>query len=154
MDRALPDPLPAASPLRAAFDPFPEALAILDAVRDAAGAIVDFKVAYVNRAVGELLGLPVEGMPGERLRALGASRLFAGCARVVDDGVPLVTQAPFAGEWPGLGAISATFELRVGRLGDGVLVLVRDAARIVCDGDGAPLPALGSSQDVIERREA
>ncbi len=115
--------------LRQLFDPFPDAVGVLWAIRDDAGRIVDFDFGYGNPAIMRLFDLP-RSQRGHftLLEALPAMRTDGGFehyVRVCDTGEAFVDEvtydAPFGEGW-----IRGTIQRRTAKLGDGLLILVTD----------------------------
>ena len=115
--------------LRQLFDPFPDAVGILWAIRDDDGRIVDFDFGYGNPAIMRLFDLP-RSQRGHftLLEALPAMRTDGGFehyVRVCETGEATLDEvtydAPFGEGW-----IRGTIQRRTARLGDGLLILVED----------------------------
>ena len=105
-----------------ALDPF----FLLDAVRDEAGAVVDFRYRYVNAAGLALYGLAREDVVGHRLLelfpTLGALGILAQCTRVATTGEAVHLHIPTFQ----IGERSPTLAVRIERQGDGLAIWVRD----------------------------
>jgi PAS domain-containing protein len=85
--------------LRALFDPFPDAIGLLWAIRDEHGRLVDFEFGYGNPAIMRLFDLPrpqagrytlLEALP--QMREDGS---FEHYARVCDTGEPFVDEITY-----------------------------------------------------------
>jgi len=118
--------------LRASIEGMLDPFAILTAVRDGSGRIVDFRLAFVNGATRRLFGLAGAGAVGVRLlRALPAHRhngLFEAYCRVVESGEPLVIdEMEYVDHLRDGRQIQFILDLRVARVGDGVALSGRDA---------------------------
>lgn len=112
---------------------------IYSAVRDAGGAITDFRVDYVNAAACALNGQCAEEQIGQGLRMVESSdferTLFERGCEVVTSGVPFSADglviananAPDPSREPG----QRWFDVRITKLGDGVVATWRDASEIV-----------------------
>jgi signal transduction histidine kinase len=120
---------PGAVALRAMFDRFPEAVCLLWAMRDEAGAITDFELGYGNPAIMRLFGLRAS-LRGrftllELLPQMLRSGEFAAYARVCDSGEPFGDELTFDVPF-GEGRIQGTLQRRVAKLGDGLILFVTD----------------------------
>jgi PAS domain S-box-containing protein len=105
-------------------------LALLSAVRDAEGKLVDFRYEYVNPAHVEQAPISGEGVVGRRLlevhREVVPSGLFDAYRKVVETGEPIL--------WDAFGyqgtvsdrPIQRVLDIRVAKLDDGVLVTWRN----------------------------
>ena len=108
----------------AALDELPEATVVISAVRDAAGAVVDFVFDYANRVAGRVARVPSVELVGRRvLDTLPAfpRELFASFVDVVDTGATLRTHIA-------LGSRNTCFAVSASRLGDGLLVVYEDVS--------------------------
>ncbi len=119
--------------LRPTLDALPDGVWVLDAVRDAAGAIADFRIVFVNRRAAEHLGPRAGAAAGGLLSDVvpsGELGRVARYAEVVESGAPAefdVRGGEGDGEGPAWGwAIAAP-------LGEGVVVTVRDVTARVRD---------------------
>ncbi|HUR85124.1 MAG TPA: SpoIIE family protein phosphatase [Solirubrobacteraceae bacterium] len=104
----------------AALRELPEAAAVLDPVRDEAGEVVDFVVAYLNLVAAEALGADPDEMTGRSvLESLPdfPAQLLHGFAAVLEESEPLRTRLGFRG---------ARFEISASRIADRVLVVYED----------------------------
>ena len=110
---------------RAVQEASPDAFAVLEAVRDGAGAIVDFRWVYVNEAAARLVGRPRESLPGcsvaEVLPAHRQLGLADQYARVIETGTPWVSELRYLKD-----GVDAVVRLAVARVGDGVAVSTVD----------------------------
>ncbi|HET7201901.1 MAG TPA: ATP-binding protein [Steroidobacteraceae bacterium] len=102
------------------------AFSILKAVRDAAGAIVDFEWEYANKAAARILRRPVTQLVGSRLLTeLPGNRhrspLFETYVEVVETGVARTTQLTYDAD-----GIRGTFLNAASKLGDAVAVWFMD----------------------------
>jgi signal transduction histidine kinase len=111
--------------LHAALESLPDAVMVLRAVRDRAGAIVDFEWAYANHHAAALIGLDHHELPGRRLLELvprcREDGSFERYARVAETGAPdeLDTRCDH-----GRGGTWLTHLCT--RVGDGVTVICRE----------------------------
>ncbi|MDI1481297.1 PAS domain S-box protein [Polyangium sp. y55x31] len=117
---------------RAAVECSLDAVGIYSAVRDASGAIVDFRTDYVNAAACELHRMPFEAQVGRTLRELypakRAARGIEKYARVVETGEPLFNEALHyedENDDPD-GRLQRAYDVRVVRMGDGFMATWRD----------------------------
>ena len=101
-------------------------VAVMAAVRDDDGTIVDFRYRLVNEAFARTLHEPVEVLVGARLLELYPSHvelgLFDAFCRVVDTGEPYVSELPWFDERN----LRAFLEVQVTRFHDGYLLTGRD----------------------------
>jgi signal transduction histidine kinase len=154
--------------LRALFDPFPDAIGLLWAIRDDDGRLVDFDFGYGNPAIMRLFDLPrpqagrftlLEALP--QMREDGS---FEHYARVCDTGEPFVDEITYDTAF-GEGWIRGTLLRRTAKLGDGLLVLVmdvteqrrmeaelRDFADIVAHDLREPVTGIAHLVTLLERR--
>jgi PAS domain S-box-containing protein len=105
-------------------------LALLSAVRDAEGKVVDFRYEYVNPAHAEQAPLSGADVVGRRLlevhREVVSSGLFDAYRKVVETGEPILWDAfGYQGTVAGR-PIERVLDIRVAKLDDGVLVTWRD----------------------------
>ncbi len=115
-----------------AVDSMLDCFGIYRAVRDPAGAIVDFTVEYVNEAACVSDGMSREAQIGRRLLTLLPAHERTGLlepyARVVDSGEPLVSRAvQYRDRCDGVER-DRTLDIRAVKLGDGVAVCWRDVS--------------------------
>jgi PAS domain S-box-containing protein len=111
---------------RVAQDSSLVAFTVLRAVRDDAGAIVDFAWEYANPAAARIIGHPIEALVGRRLLDVlpgnrDASGLFDAYVRVVETGAPHDIDVPYHAD-----GIDGAFRNVASRLGDGVAVWFLD----------------------------
>lgn len=117
---------------RTVFDGYPDGVGVLWAIRDEAGAIVDFDFGYGNPAIMKLFRLPytqsgrytlLEALPD--MREGGG---FAAYAHICDTGEALSDEVTFDTPF-GDGYINGTMLRRTAKLGDGLIVFVADVTR-------------------------
>jgi len=125
--------------LRTALDTMLEGVAVLSAVRDDTGRIVDFRLDYSNPAVGVISRVASADQAGRTLLELfpahRANGLFEAYVRVVETGVPFQS-GDFRYLDPGAagGPLDQVLEHRAAKLGDGYVLSVRDVTeRYVAD---------------------
>ena len=140
--------------LSEAFDDFPDAVGVIEAARSDDGSLDDFVVTYVNRALVEIVGVPPERLVGHRLLEIVPQFATNGAAdayrRVIATGEAWQRELPFDGEVAGQ-PISALFEMRAVRLGDGALCTYRDitAMRMAEDTTARMAAILESTDDAV-----
>ncbi len=114
----------------AAAETSPDAFFILDAVRNKAGDIVDFRYLYVNSHAGELLKTPREGLLNQDMCALfpvnRTNGLFDKYRKVVLSGEALGEEFSMTHD----GGKEMWLRQRVTKLGDGVAITTSDATEI------------------------
>ncbi|MCU0633314.1 MAG: PAS domain-containing protein [Gemmatimonadaceae bacterium] len=100
----------------------PDGVLLLEAVRDAAGRIVDFAYRYANPVAQRFQAPGGTLTMGERLSerqpSFRGSPLFASYVGVVEGGQPFVDEVRYAGEW-----IDGTFRIMAVRTGDDELAI-------------------------------
>ncbi len=110
---------------RAVQEASPDSFVVLEAVRDPAKAVVDFKWVYVNQAAALLLKRPREWLLGRRMLethpGVNEEGLFRRFIEVLELGTPWVAELRYARD-----AIDAMVRLSVARVGDGVAVAAVD----------------------------
>jgi signal transduction histidine kinase/ActR/RegA family two-component response regulator len=118
--------------LRAALDAMADPCAVLGAIRDEGGRIVDFRIEHVNGSMAALNRMPVTRQVGHTLLQLfPASResgLFDRHVQVVETGEPMTSPA-LACEGPDAagGPIELEHDLVIVKAGDGCIVSGRDS---------------------------
>jgi PAS domain S-box-containing protein len=118
--------------LRTALDTMLDGVAIYRAVRDGEGRIVDFVVDYANSAVGTLGGLAGSLQMGRRLLEMfpanRTSGLFDIWVGIVETGSPFAADdVPFVDPDAAGGPLDQRLDLRGAKLGDGIVISIRDA---------------------------
>ncbi|MGD9792497.1 MAG: SpoIIE family protein phosphatase [Acidimicrobiia bacterium] len=116
---------------RSALDAMLDHVAVASAVRDKAGAIVDFEIIFANQASNDGAGRSADDLVGARVLQLYpswiASGMFARFIDVVETGEPLVLDAaPYSDVLPDGRVIEGFWSLQVSRLGDGYIAASRD----------------------------
>ncbi len=115
--------------LRDLFDPFPDGVGLLWAIRGDDGRISDFSFGYGNPAILRLFRLPGSQHARytllEALPQMAQDGTFDRYTEVCDTGEPFVDEITFDTPF-GDGYIRGTFMRRTAKLGDGLLVLVTD----------------------------
>ena len=110
---------------RAVQEASPDSFVVLEAVRDPAKAVIDFKWVYVNQAASLLLKRPREWLLGRRMLethpGVNEEGLFRRFIEVLELGTPWVAELRYARD-----AIDAMVRLAVARVGDGVAVAAVD----------------------------
>jgi len=100
--------------------------AVLQAVRDASGAIVDFEWRYLNPSAERLVERPAEVLLGQRLTAAlpafwNTPNFLDELARVIDTGEPADIEVPLRHEHR-----QRWFHNSAARLGDGLVIWIAD----------------------------
>ena len=118
--------------LRTALDTMLDGVAIYRAVRDGQGRIVDFLIEYANSAIGTLGGPTGSLQMGRRLHEMfpanWANGRFDDYVRVVETGVPLAADdVPFVDPNAAGGPLDQRLDVRAAKLGDGLVISIRDA---------------------------
>src|SRR3972149_10822250 len=108
-----------------------DAFAILSAIRDDTGRIVDFRYEYINEAACQLNQRTREEQIGHTLQELLPAHKETGLideyARVVETGEPLAKDSLLYEDTYGQGQRRArSFDIRVTKLGDGIVASWRD----------------------------
>jgi PAS domain S-box-containing protein len=113
----------------AALDDLPVGALLLEPVRDEAGAVVDFALAYANGWAGHTAGVSASVLVGERMRegfpAL-PREIFDGLVAVLERGTPLSTRLDYGEAFAGHPEFSGSFQLTASRLGGDLLVVYDD----------------------------
>lgn len=135
---------------RTALDSMLDSVAIDRAVRDAAGAVVDFVIEYLNPVASDLLGRGSDELVGQRVLDaypdLRGSELFAAYCAVAETGVPIAFDAhPYTVVVDGHEE-RAWYHIRAARLGDGIVIVTRDVT--------AEQRATRELQDAVRELEA
>jgi PAS domain S-box-containing protein len=103
-----------------------DAFGVLSAVRDESGQIVDLRAEYANPVGCALFQRPLEELVGQRLLEVLPSMMprgmFAQLAHTIETGEPTEYEVPWFEE----DALAGAFEVRGAKLGDGVVVTLRD----------------------------
>ena len=86
-----------AAAFRASFDLVPDPIGVLWALRDTAGAVIDFETGYSNPAMDRMLGVSLERSFGRRLLeetpGFGDDETFKRMRGVVETGTPAVVES-------------------------------------------------------------
>jgi len=133
-DGPVPEPLRSQwEPLRPALDGLLGAFGVYSAVRDEAGAIVDFRVELVNAAACEVNELTREQQEGRLLCELFPEHRTSGLLdeyrELVESGRPLSKLAyEYEDTWGGARRIRRAFDIRASRLGDGFVASWREVS--------------------------
>ena len=120
--------------LRTALDTMLDGVTVVVAVRDAAGAIVDFGIEYENEAMRQLSGLDRHAHTRHSLLELFPAHrtngLFEAYVHVVETGAPF-DSGPFRYLDPDAagGPLDQVVEHRAARMGDGYVLAVRDVTQ-------------------------
>jgi len=115
---------------RTAMEAMVDSVAILSAIRDGSGEIVDFRFEYVNTAACEGNRMTREAHLGKFLCELfpnhRETNLLAEYRRVVQTGEPLVKEALVYEDVFGQQRLSRAFDIRAAKLGDGFIASWRE----------------------------
>lgn len=159
-----------AAGFRALLEGFPEPVGLLWALRDDAGAVVDFTFGYGNPTMVRGFRIPPETADRytllEALPPMRGSTAFAAYADVCDTGRPWVTEVTYDTPF-GDGYMLGTFLHRAAKLGDGVVVFLHDVteerrmaaelkgyADVVAHDLSAPLAGISMLVTLLEQRPA
>lgn len=111
---------------RSTVDVLLDAFAVLSAVRDESGRIVDLRATYANPVGCALFQRSPEEVVGQRLLDVLPSMvplgMFAQLVHTIETGEPTDYQVPWFEE----DALAGAFEVRGAKLGDGIVVTLRD----------------------------
>jgi signal transduction histidine kinase len=122
---------PGAAVFRASFDLVPDPVGLLWAIRDAAGAVVDFETGYSNPAMDRMLGVSLEQSFGRRLLketpAFRDDETFMRMRAVVESGTPAVVESEVESRAGPIARMSGVFVHRAIPFGpDAVMNLITD----------------------------
>ena len=110
---------------RAVQEASPDGFAVLEAVRDKDGTLIDFISTYVNPALAHFVGVPREALLGERLlenySRVMQDDLFAWYSAVAESGTPWLGEHHYKHEGQ-----DVYLRMAVARVGDGVAVSIVD----------------------------
>jgi len=117
--------------LRTALDAMLEGVTIQSAIRDERGQIADFRVDYANSALGLIGGVAGSLQAGrtllEMFPAHGENGLFEALVAVVETGAPFAADSfPYVDRRAAGGPLDQVLDLRAAKLGDGIVMSVRD----------------------------
>ena len=111
---------------RTSAEHLPDCFGIYSAIRDESGHIIDFEIEYVNHPACTVTQLSKDEQMGMRLcellPAYRDSGLFDAYCRVVETGVPLIEESIIEDLY-GTEVRRRVFDIRVARLGDGIVAL-------------------------------
>ncbi len=117
---------------RTSVEALPDGFALFSAVRDSAGAIADFRYEYINEAGSRMDRRSREETVGHTLAELFPSTvtcgLLASYARVAETGEPLDCDDLDYEDAYGGRRVARAFDIRVVKLGDGIVITWRDVA--------------------------
>jgi PAS domain S-box-containing protein len=109
---------------RTSIETMPDGIALLSAVRDPLGRVIDFRYDYVNETGCRLSGRAKEDLVGRTLLelhpAFRQTELFGVYRRVVETGEPLVKRALFCRSIPHVKFLDRIFDHRAVKFGDGL----------------------------------
>ena len=120
-----------AGAFRASLDLIPDPVGVLWALRDTAGAVIDFETGYSNPAMDRMLGVPLEQSFGRRLLeeapAFGEDETFKRMRGVVETGTPAVVETAVESRVGPIGRVAGVFVHRAIPFGrDAVMNLITD----------------------------
>ena len=117
---------------RTSVEVLPDGFAVFSAVRDSAGAVADFRYEYINEAGCRLDQRSREDTVGHTIAELfpGAvtSGMLAEYAQVTETGEPLAREDVGYEDVYGGRQVARAFDLRIMKLGDGIVANWRDVA--------------------------
>ena len=120
------DGRPAVEAVASVADLIIDPVLVFEAVRDGSGAVVDFRYEYVNAAYADYVALPAADIVGRTISDAGMSNgTLAVFRRVLDTGEPVTLRSERTAKRLGR-RDDLVFEMKISRLGDGVLVSGRD----------------------------
>lgn len=122
---------PGAAPFRATFDLVPDPVGVLWALRDDAGAVVDFETGYCNPAMDRMLGVPIEESFGRRMLeeapAFRDDETFRRMRGVVETGTPATVETEIESRAGPIAPMAGVFVHRAVPFGpDAVMNLITD----------------------------
>jgi signal transduction histidine kinase len=120
-----------AAAFRACFDLVPDPVGVLWALRDEAGALIDFETGYANPAMDRMLGVSIERSFGRRLLeetpAFGDDETFKRMRGVVETGTPAVVETVVESRAGPIARLAGVFVHRAIPFGpDAVMNLITD----------------------------
>src|SRR3954451_7333454 len=114
-----------------ALDELPEAIVVLEPVRDDESAVADFRFAYVNRVAAEAVGPPPDELAGRSVLDSWTRfprELFERFGALAEDGVPLRAQLDLRDAFAGRGRLDGRVDVSASKIGERVLVVYDDTA--------------------------
>ena len=121
---------------RSTVEQLPDSVSVFEAIRDAAGAIVDFRWVYANPATAVMTGHPVETLQRSTLLEIlpehGRGGMFDTYARVVETGEPFLEETLwYEDEWGDRRLPRRrAFDVRATKVGDGFVVVTREVTDV------------------------
>ncbi len=112
-----------------ALDELPEATVVLTPVRDTAGAVVDFSLAYANHVAAAAVDHRAAEVTGDSVLAALPQFprvLFDQFVAVLEGGAALRTQVEYADTFAGRRAFAGRFAVSASRVGERLLVVYED----------------------------
>ena len=117
---------------RTSVEALQDGFAVFSAIRDSAGTVTDFRYEYINEAACRTVQRSREDTLGhtlaELLPASVTSGLLAAYARVAETGEPLAREDVDYEDVHGGRRVARAFDIRVVKLGDGIVATWRDLA--------------------------
>jgi signal transduction histidine kinase len=122
---------PGAAVFRASLDHLPDPVGVLWALRDDAGAVIDFETGYANPAMDRMLGVSIERSFGRRLLeetpAFGDDETFKRMLGVVETGTPAVVETAVESRAGPIARVAGVFVHRAIPFGtDAVMNVITD----------------------------
>jgi PAS domain S-box-containing protein len=143
---------------RTSVEVLPDGFAVFSAIRDSAGAVADFRYEYINDAGCRLDQRSREDTVGhtitELFPATVTSGMLADYIRVAETGEPLAREDTDYEDVYGGRQVTRAFDLRIMKLGDGIVANWRDVAerRRADETMASQAAALRRSQAELEAR--
>jgi PAS domain S-box-containing protein len=117
---------------RTSVEALPDGFAVFSAIRDSAGAVTDFRYEYINDAGCRMDQRSREDTVGHTIAELFpgtvTSGILAEYARVAETGEPLAREDADYEDVYGGRRVARAFDLRILKLGDGIVANWRDVA--------------------------
>ncbi len=116
--------------IRTSIDTMLDSFSIYSAVRDETGKVVDFKIVYVNEAACKSNQMTREEQIGKNLCEIFPAQRESGLLdeyiHVVETSEPLAKESLVCSDTHGRQELTGAFDIRAGKLGDGIAVARRD----------------------------
>jgi signal transduction histidine kinase len=120
---------------RSTVEQLPDSVSVFEAVRDAGGAVVDFRWVYANAASAAVTGHSVEALEGALLLDVlpehGRGGMFETYVRVVETGEPFLEETLWYEDVWGDGLPRRrAFDVRAAKVADGFVVVTREVTNV------------------------
>jgi signal transduction histidine kinase len=121
---------------RSTVEHLPDSVSVFEAVRDADGAIVDFRWVYANPAAADMIGRSVEALCGSALLDVlpehAPGGMFDVYVRVVETGEPFLEETLWYEDVWGDAELARrrAFDVRATKVGDGFVVVTREVTNV------------------------